>query len=65
MTDDWHQARAAAFLFRHPGGIMSRSLVIILLLLVLLVGGLFFFASRNGEQPVSRIETPVQAAPAK
>lgn len=44
---------------------MSRSLVLILLLLVLLVGGLFFFASRNGEQPVSRIETPIQAAPAK
>jgi hypothetical protein len=44
---------------------MSRSLVIILLLLVLLVGGLFFFASRNGEQPVTRIETPIQTAPAK
>jgi hypothetical protein len=44
---------------------MSRSLVIILLLLALLVGGLFFFASRNGEQPVTRVETPIQAAPAK
>lgn len=44
---------------------MSRSFVIILLLLALLVGGLFFFASRNGEQPQTRIETPVQTDPAE